>query len=327
MKLRHLSVLFGLLCVSTAHAGTAKYGGEFMSTGIGARALGMGGAFVSIADDASAGYWNPAGMIYVQRREIILMHSERFGDLVNYDAGSFVQQLAGKDEKRAAFGFSFLRVGVDDIDKTDLVLVDGAPQVISTSTFSETDWAFLVSYARLWNNMTSLGGSVKVVRKALDDESATGFGFDVGVLMKPWRRLSLGLSIQDVTSTFLIWDNETENILPLARLGISYPLLLDSVKGRLTLAAGLDVRFEGRKTATAYWIGESSADLRLGAEYWYDDLIAVRTGIEQHEEVDFMAGAGLRLPFGAQRLGLDYAFLSNGHDLDDTHRVSGSLLF
>lgn len=328
MKLRNLAVIASILTASAAYPAGAKYAGEFLATGIGARALGMGGAFVSVADDASASYWNPAGMIFVQRREIVMMHSERFGDLVNYDAGSFVQQLGRDNSKRSAFGFSFLRVGVDDIYYTRKTTDNaGVERVSIDRTVSQSDWGFFFSYAKLMSRTLSLGGNVKVIRKSVGDDSALGFGFDVAALYKPWRRLSIGANLQDATTTFLIWNSETESILPTAKLGVSYPFLFPAVRGKLTLAAGLDTRFEGRKYATRYWIGEASADVRLGLEYWYDDLVAVRVGQEQHAENDYMAGAGLRLPFSGNTLGLDYAFLSNGHDLDDTHRVSGSFIF
>jgi len=302
----------------------AKYGGEFLSTGIGARALAMGGAFVSVADDATAGYWNPAGMIFVQRREIVFMHSERFGDLVNYDAGSFVQQLGRENSSRSAFGFSFIRLGIDDIPYTRED--ETTARVVVDRYVSDSEWGLFFSYGRLWTSSVAVGGNVKILRKSVGDDSALGLGFDVGTLIRPWRRLSVGVNIQDVTTTFLVWNKETETILPTVKLGVSYPFLLTSLNGKITVAADLDARFEGRKYATAYWIGEASADLRLGLEYWYRDLLALRIGQERSQENWLTAGAGLRFPLGGTTFALDYAFLTET-DLDDTHRISGSLLF
>lgn len=302
----------------------AKYAGEFLATGIGARPLGMGGAFVSIADDASAGYWNPAGMIHVQRREAVFMHSERFGDLVNYDAGSFVQQLGTDNESRAAFGFSFVRTGVDDIKYTKED--PSTSRIVVDRTVSYSGSGFYLSYARLWTSRVAVGGSAKILRKSVGDDSAVGLGFDVGALMRPWRRLSVGMNIQDVTTTFLAWDTETETILPTLKFGLSYPFAVPSIGGRLTVAADLDTKFEGRKYSTAYWIGRASADVRLGLEYGYREMLALRVGQERSLENSFTAGAGLRIPMSGVYLGLDYAFLTNA-DLDDTHRVSGSLVF
>ncbi|MFH1679800.1 MAG: PorV/PorQ family protein [Candidatus Eisenbacteria bacterium] len=320
-KFLALALLLG--CASDALA-FAKYGGEFLATGIGARALGMGGAFVSVADDATAGYWNPAGMIFVQRREMVFMHSERFGNLVNYDAGSFVQQLGRDNESRSAFGFSFVRTGIDDIGYTELDSTTMRPYV--SRWVSDSEWGFFLSYGRMWRSWAAVGGSAKVLRKSVGDDSALGIGFDVGALLRPWRRLSVGVNVQDATTTFLAWKKETETILPTVKFGLSYPFRVPSIGGKLTLAADLDARFEGRKYATAYWLGDASADLRLGLEYWYRERLALRVGQERSGENAFTAGAGFRIPFSGNALCLDYAFLTNAY-LDDTHRVSGSFVF
>ena len=62
-----------------------KYSGEFLSLGVGGRALGMGGASVAVANDITAGYWNPAGLAHMNYPQISLMHEEHFGSLVNYN--------------------------------------------------------------------------------------------------------------------------------------------------------------------------------------------------------------------------------------------------
>jgi hypothetical protein len=323
MKTSKLLVVF-LLGLAGEAFPFAKYGGEFLATGVGARALGMGGAFVAVADDATAGYWNPAGLIFVQRREAVFMHSERFGDIVNYDAGSFAQQLGSENANRSAFGFSFVRTGIDDIGYTALDSTTQRPYVYRW--VSDAEWGFFLSYGRLWTGSLAVGGSAKVLRKSVGDDSALGIGFDLAALVRPWRRLSLGLNVQDATTTFLAWKKETETILPTAKLGVAYPFQIPAIGGKLTLAADIDARFEGRKYATAYWIGSASADLRLGLEYLYRERLALRLGQERSGENAFAAGAGIRVPFGGNAIHVDYAFLENA-DLDDTHRVSGSFVF
>lgn len=324
MKLRKLLPFAAILVLAAPAFPFAKYGGEFLSTGIGARALGMGGAFVSVADDASAGYWNPAGMIFVQRREMVFMHSERFGEIVNYDAAGFVQQLGSDNSTRSAFGFSFTRLGIDDIYYTRKDESTG--RVVIDRIVSDAEWGVFLSYGRLWSKSISVGGSVKMVRKSVGEDSAMGLGLDLGVLLRPWRRLSVGMNVQDATTTFLVWDSVTETILPTAKVGASYPFEIPMIRGALTVAADMDVRFEGRKYATAYWIGNASADLHLGLEYWYKKLLAVRIGQERSADNYLSAGAGFRIPLGGNTLGIDYAFLEHS-DLDDTHRVSGSFSF
>src|ERR1700674_1822463 len=65
-----------------------KYAGEFLAIGVGGRPLGMGGAYVSIANDVTAGYWNPGALSSINYPQFSLMHDERFGNLVNYDYAS-----------------------------------------------------------------------------------------------------------------------------------------------------------------------------------------------------------------------------------------------
>src|ERR1035438_1639114 len=87
-----LFVLLSLLLspLSSVHAqATGGQPGEFMSYGAGARSLAMGAAFVGVADDASATYWNPAGLSQITRKELTLMRATLFAD-TTYDFYSFV---------------------------------------------------------------------------------------------------------------------------------------------------------------------------------------------------------------------------------------------
>src|SRR5213083_1097212 len=94
-----------LLALSlAAPASATKYAGEFLKIQVGARALGMGGAFVAVADDATAPYWNPAGLVYLPYREVLPQHSEKFGGLVTHDYIGAGFPLGGKGDRHSAFG-------------------------------------------------------------------------------------------------------------------------------------------------------------------------------------------------------------------------------
>jgi len=97
-----------------------KYAGEFLSIGVGGRALGMGGAHTAIVNDVTAGYWNPAGLARIDYPQVALMHEEHFGDLVNYNYGA-VAIPYGTD---MSFGLSVIRLGVDGIPDTRDALYD-----------------------------------------------------------------------------------------------------------------------------------------------------------------------------------------------------------
>ena len=86
MKRFRTPLLFVLLCFAfAAPAHATKYAGEFLKIPVGARAIGMGGAFSAIADDATAPYWNPAGMVYLPYREVVAQRDWRFGSLLTHD--------------------------------------------------------------------------------------------------------------------------------------------------------------------------------------------------------------------------------------------------
>ena len=324
---RGLALVFAILVGHASQAAATKYAGAFLEAGfgggIGARASGMGNAFVSIANDGSAGYWNPAGMVLVRHREVTAMHAERFGDLVNYDVFGYVQVQNPDKERRSAFGFSAIRSGVDDIPFTSIdSSIVGVPRFQVDRYESWSEWAFLFSYGRLIRDDISVGGSVKGIYKAIDSDNAIGFGFDLAMIARPWKSLSVGVLLQDVTSTILIWDGRTETISPTAKLGISYPFKLP-FSSTLVVASDVDTRFEGRDFASQVSAGAVSGDFHFGAEYWYRELLALRAG---SDEGSFTAGAGFRFPLGYRSLGVDYAFLQH-NDLDDSHRVSALFKF
>ena len=76
-----LLVATALLAVIASPAAATKYAGEFMKIPVGARAVGMGGAFSAVCDAATSPYWNPAGMVFLPYREGFLQHAEEFGSL------------------------------------------------------------------------------------------------------------------------------------------------------------------------------------------------------------------------------------------------------
>src|SRR5512135_545573 len=90
MRIRILAFGLLLLPLNTRAGETvfAKYAGEFLTLGVGGRALAMGGATVALANDVTAGYWNPAALALIDYPEMMLMHNEQFAGLVNNDYGA-----------------------------------------------------------------------------------------------------------------------------------------------------------------------------------------------------------------------------------------------
>lgn len=305
----------------------AKYAGEFMSTGVGARALGMGGAYVATGGDVTYGYWNPAGLSQLNYPELAAMHSERFAGVVNYDYLAFAMPFRQKE----TLAFSAIRLGVDDIPISAIPRADLQPdeqyqdengnlqvnRPYIERYVSDAEYAFYFSYAKQHSTTLSYGANAKFVRKGVGDNSAWGIGFDIGATWNPWRQFMVGANFQDVTTTLLAWDTgRKEQIAPTLKAGVAYPFSFSFMGSRLLLAADVDTRFEGREgEATQVALGPASLDFRLGGEISFYDIIALRLG--RDDLGFFTAGAGINLA----RLNIDYAFMQHT-DLEATHRIS-----
>ena len=159
------TVLAFLALSASSGVAANKYAGEFLTHGVGARALGMGSAFVAVADDVTAGYWNPAGIADATGRAVQLMHSETFGDIVNYDTGAYVHPI----ENGGVVAVTVVRLAIDDIPFTDFeededrIYYDEAR--ITWESDSET--AMLITYARTASDALRLGGNLKLIRKSI----------------------------------------------------------------------------------------------------------------------------------------------------------------
>ena len=334
-KLRFKSHVLRVFCVvfinflSPPFADAAtKYAGEFLTLGVGARPLGMGGSFAAISDDSTAAYWNPAGLGHLRHPEISFMHSS-LGDLNSYDFVNYVQPFG----RSTSVGLSWLRVGVDDIPFTTLPIPSGGvgpgnrPKI--ERTFGNTDNAFILSYGtgigpERWNLLAGVNAKL-IYMSTLQNFNAIGFGGDFGVLWKSNRdkanQLSVGVVAQDFFKTKLYWNtpsdepgqaSNTDTINPNFKIGISYSIDAAALNSRLLLTVDTDSLY--------------SFEMRYGAEYVFAKLLALRIGVQERKGVTttrlMTAGAGLKLSFltGAA-FSVDYAYLGNA-ELGASNRIS-----
>lgn len=292
--------MFGFIIPNLALA-QVKYSNEFLSIGVGARGLSLGGAQSALVGDASAGFWNPAGLVKVKSNlQLFVMHNEYFGGIGKYDYASFAAPI----DATRTIGASFIRFAIDDIiDSTDLIDKDGNIDYDRLKTFSSADYAFLFSYAQtLKVKGLSAGGNVKVIhRKVGDFANAWGFGLDAG-LQYEHNRWNFGLMGKDITSTFNAWTYNTESLqdvfaqtgneIPQNGLEVTLPKLIGGVAYKFNLSkkitatpmVDLDFTFDGKRNVPIK-SEVVSIDPKGGLELAYDDFIFLRGGVANIQTV------------------------------------------
>lgn len=354
-----LLALFVLCCCSTAFSQFRKYSNEFLNIGAGARGLAMGSAQVASAEDATAGYWNPAGLVGV--KDVPnggIMHAEYFAGIAKYDYVSLA--LPVQDNKRT-LGFSLLRFAVDDIPNTlFLVEPDGSLNYGNIQSFSSADYAFLFSFAQnmkpIGNKRLSVGANAKVIyRKVGKFANAWGFGLDAGVQMHG-NRWHVGVVARDITTTFNAWsykftDKEkevlylTNNDIPVRSTELTAPRLVlggayDFHPGKhikLQVEANASLTFDGKRN-TVISSNFASVDPHLGLEATIRDVFFVRAGITNFQRAlqdgDTLnqkkvwiyqpsAGAGFKI----RNVMLDYAFTNLANQSNPLYTHVFSLRF
>lgn len=323
-----MGAFLAVIAVVPLHAQiVGKYAGEFMAIGVGGRALGLGGSYVALANDATAGYWNPAALARLTYPEIIIMHDERFGNLINYDFAS-VGLPYGPD---MSFGLSILRLGIDGIPDTRKAWVDvngngvfddnNRPEYSKVSYFNAADWAVYLTYSSISSNEFFYGANLKIIYRTIAEYSATGIGFDLGALYSPFEDFFVGLNLQDITTTFVAWTTgRNELITPTAKLGSTY--VIEALGGRFAPTIDVDFRFENRRSASVAHLGAISADPRVGLEFDFKKTVALRVGYNDIGQLTFGAGVHLR------KLDVDYSFarFNPADNIGNTHRISLRLM-
>jgi len=351
--LQHLLVAIVLVTAGAEdlHAQrVAKYGADFLAGGVGARALGMGGAYISVADDVYAGFWNPAGLPGVSAREVSYMHAERFSGVVSFDYAGFAIPISDQ----SVLGVTLIRSGVNDIKNTLDAWDSERDQPIpdpesAITTFSAADYAFLVAYGKQLNESVSVGVTSKVIRRNIGDfATAWGYSMDVGLryLTGAWQ---MGLTVQDVTTMLQSWsvdsgrllniqdvfgddlpEGGTELVLPVVRMGASR--LFDVRPGTLRLALDTDFAFDGA-TANHLSIGGMALHPRLGAELVVADRVAFRAGFNRIQNVkdeglDLTPSLGTGFRWGPAAIDYGFGdFAGLVSDLGYSHRISAQYRF
>lgn len=308
-----LSIIILLSCmvISPVHAQekNGSYGGAFLRIPVGARAIGMGGAFTAIANDATATYWNPAVLDRELGFQLTVTHAIMSLDRRHNFLGMVVP--AGN---LGTLGFSVNLFGIQRIERRDPL---GNP----TGEFSDSETAFAISYGKGVGTLLYIGGTAKYIVHTLAEYRATGYGYDVGIFLNLGEVLSVGAVIQDI-NTRVMWDtaNETkEYFSPRIRMGMAItPAFMPvTLSGEISRMAEHGLKFQGSFTQNMAY--------QLGMEYRPFSTIALRGG---YYEGELALGGGLQFDVSDMNIHVDYALTPSSRlDSQPVHQIALSISF
>ena len=336
-SLRKTPILVFMLLSTILGAQTVrKYSNEFMNIGVDAAAFGMANAVVASSGDVNSGYWNPAGLVNLEDKQISLMHAAYFANIANYDYAAYAMPL----DDRSAIGISLIRFAVDDImNTTELIDAEGNINYDRISLFSTADYGLTFSYARkLPVQGLNYGVNAKVIRRIIGDfASSWGFGLDAAIQFETRNEWKFGIMARDITTTFNAWsiDEEefekiqnavegqnqelpesTEITIPKLQLGISKKFIFHYDYSLLT-ELDLIARFEqNNDLISTSFVSITPA---LGFEFGYIDMIYLRCGVgnfqnelqlDNSESLSFQPSLGLGFKY--KGIQVDYAFTDIG---------------
>ncbi|GAB4333457.1 MAG: hypothetical protein Kow0037_11660 [Calditrichia bacterium] len=295
-------LLIGLLGGSPVWAvGDGEHGTLLnLSYGAGARAIGMGRAYVAVVNDPTAIFWNPAGLERIPRATFTLFHHQLF-ESTTYDFLGFAYPTL----TYGTIGLGLARLGTTGIPITDRNNVN-----LGTSDYQELE--LYAAYSKRLPLHLIAGATFKVRRQEFTFENrvASGLGMDIGLQYQPgWQggigqNLVLGITYRNLISPELKLGSEVE----------SEPYILSAGLSKLFTFGGSG----GFRVALDYVKSRyGSADIHLGGEYLFRELGSLRAGLDDSR---FSFGAGLKIAF----VNIDYSFGSTTAESEfpPTHRFS-----
>lgn len=303
-----LFAAFFLVSCSLFSQTTRKYSNEFLNIGVDAGAFGMANAVVASTGDVNSGYWNPAGLLNLEDKQIALMHASYFANIANYDYAAFAMPL----DDKSAVGFSIIRFGVDDIlNTTQLIDEQGNIDYNRISLFSTADYGATFSYARaLPLDGLNIGFNAKVVRRIIGDFATSwGFGMDAAIQFETKSDWKFGVMARDITTTFNAWNideaqfatisgavegqnqelpESTEITIPKLTMGVAKKFVY---RYDFSLLAEVDFNFRFTQTNDIVSTSFTSMTPAVGLQFGYKDMIFVRGGAGNFQNVTQLDGS------------------------------------
>jgi len=316
-------LMVGIMAASTSKVfAQAEAGVPSLIIPPGARANGMGEAYVALAQDATAAWWNPGGLAFVKNRQLAFMHTRLVPDLasdVYYEFLGYSNEISGV----GTFSISLVYLTYGESIATN----DQGEQL---GTFDSWEGSVVASFAIPVSDNFGLGMSMKFIHvdyapDIFTTERQSGSGssvaLDAGALLTDDESgFSMGIAVTNIGPDISFIDHEQSDPLPFTlRTGVAYRLMDDEVNN---VIVALDIE------QSLVWLSDKDIDrarseiYHIGAEYRYVNLLSGRMGYIIDEDGDFNAPTyGLGFIY-KDKMSLDYANVPQAEQLARVHRWS-----
>lgn len=308
MRLKIFLLLLVLLLLPVMLLGQAKVGtagAQFLKLGVSARAIGMGEAFVAVSNDATAMYYNPAGLTQLYNREAVFTHVA-YPASINYEFAGVAMPLY---RLGGVVGVGVYMLNAGDINETTYEYPLG-----SGRTFGAREYAIGLSYGRNLTDRFSVGLTLKLIDEMYEDERSTGWAADVGT--------SYDTGFRDFKISMVITNFGPD----MTFIRESYPLPINFRFGGAINVLEME-HHQGVFALEAAHPSDNLEKYNAGFEYRYNERYFLRLGKKfNYDEASLSFGGGVWLPYNKMQLRIDYGYQDMGR-LDQAHRFTLGLTF
>jgi len=278
----------------------------FLKIGIGARAASMGGAFVSMANDASSLYWNPAGLVQIQSNEGLASHIQ-WPVGIQYEFAGFVYRLTPTLALGTSAGFLYS----DDMEVTDEYHPAGTGQY-----FSYSDFMGSLSFSIRMTDRFSFGATAKFAQENLADIEMHTFLFDLGTFYwTGYKSLRFAASMRNFGPNVRPPGTFSKRTASGSTVQRKYTEF--SPPTEFSLGAAMEIYQTPAHQVTASLQMnhpmDNAENAVLGGEYVFQKLFSLRGGYKfNYGSAHLTFGAGAIIPLGKVKLAIDYAYADFG---------------
>jgi hypothetical protein len=340
MKIKIITILVAILLASVnllsqvSKVGTTA--AAFLEIGPGSVATSMGGAFVSVANDATSLYWNPSGIADFTKNEVTIFHANWIAS-INFDYVALVIPLG----ETGNIGLSFTSLSMADEMVRTVAQQEGTGEY-----YSAGDIAVGLSYARKLTDRFSIGFTAKYIQETIWHESASAVAIDAGTIFRTdlFNGLTIGASISNFGTQMKLNGSDIRNFARVdpTLLGsndqVAYNIELESWDLPFLFQIGIstnvykDEDYRLLVSVDALHPNNNYESMNIGGQFSYRDYLFVRAGFRNlfltGSEGGLTLGVGVnsKLLFTDDFVGFDYAYRNFGR-LENVHTLSVDIKF